>query len=239
VSGTYLGVADWLIETAKAGPPMVAAHVNLNNYYELVRWTRGSPGKAELAGIFDGIGMKLAAWALGRGWLDDVNGTDLFPLLMRRAAADGLRVFFLGARAEVVERAARETARRFPGLVLAGAHHGYFAREASDSLVERIRRARPDILVVGMGFPRQEEFALTHRERLDAKLIWTAGGIFDFVSGAKPRAPLWLRRLRLEWLYRFLLEPARMWRRNTLPPLWLAWRVLRWRALGAARVTRR
>jgi exopolysaccharide biosynthesis WecB/TagA/CpsF family protein len=65
-------------------------------------------------------------------------------------------------------------------------------------------------------------------------LIWTAGGLFDFVSGAKPRAPRWLRRLRLEWLYRLGLEPRRMWRRNTIPPLWLAARVLRAR-LGGAR----
>jgi len=234
-SGGYGEVADWLIARARSGPPVVAAHINLNNYYELHRWTEEADESSELELIFDGIGLKLAAWALGQGWVRDVNGTDLFPLVMRRAVAERLRVFFLGATAEVVERAAEETLRAFPGLVLAGAHHGYFPLDACDSVVERVRRARPDLLIVGMGFPRQEAFALAHRSRLGAKLIWTAGGLFDFVSGAKPRAPRWLRRLRLEWLYRLGLEPRRMWRRNTLPPMWLAWSVLRRRLRGSRR----
>ncbi|HXZ86610.1 MAG TPA: WecB/TagA/CpsF family glycosyltransferase [Myxococcota bacterium] len=227
--GSYEQVADWLIAQARGGTAAVAAHVNLNNCYELRRWPGGIEKSAQLELIFDGIGLKLAAWALGQGWVRDLNGTDLFPIVMQRAAAHGLRVFFLGGRAEIVERAAERARRDFPGLVVAGVHHGYFVLDACDSVVHRVRRARPDLLVVGMGFPRQEEFALAQRRRLGARLIWTAGGLFDFVSGAKPRAPRWLRRLRLEWLYRLWLEPARMWRRNTVPPLWLAWNVLRWR----------
>ena len=227
VTGAYEDVAERLLSRAQAGPPLVAAHVNLNNYYELRRRGARWDESPDLQLLFDGIGLKLAAWTLGQGWVRDLNGTDLFPVLMRRAAAERMRVFFLGATHEVVERAAHATVRAFPGLVLAGYHDGYFAPAQSDSVVERVRAARPDLLVVGMGFPRQEEFALAHRGRLGARLIWTAGGLFDFVSGAKPRAPLALRRMRLEWLYRLYLEPRRMWRRNTIPPMWLAWRILR------------
>ena len=227
VTGGYEEIAQWLLARARRGAPLIAAHVNLNNYYQLQRSGARWHESPDLELLFDGIGLKVAAWALGQGWVRDLNGTDLFPVLMRRAASERLRVFFLGAAPGVAERAAEATARAFSGVVIAGSHDGYFEPGQSGSLVERVRAARPDLLIVGMGFPRQEEFALAHRERLGARLIWTAGGLFDFVSGAKPRAPLALRRLRLEWLYRLYLEPRRMWRRNTIPPAWLAWRVLR------------
>jgi len=235
LSGEHEEVADWLIARARGSSSVVVAHVNLNNYYELCHWSRGAGSRTpELELIFDGIGLKLAARAFGQGWVRDVSGTDLFPLVMRRAAAERLRVFFLGSTSAVVHRAAEQTLREFPGVVLAGVQDGYFSRETVDSVVERVRLSQPDLLLIGMGCPRQEGFALDYQRLLGAKLIWTIGGLFDFLSGAKPRAPRWMRRVRLEWLFRWLIEPRRMWRRNTVPPVWLAWRVLRWRLRGSS-----
>ena len=233
-SGAYEEIAAWLVARARSRPAVIAAHVNLANYHALRHWPAGLARCGELELLFGGIGLKLAAWVLGQGWLPELNGSDLFPHVMRRAAAEGLRVFFLGSTREVVEGAAEEACRDYPGLALVGARDGFFPLDDCDAVVAEVCSARPDLLVVGMGFPRQEAFALAQRDRLGVGAIWTAGGLFDFVSGAKPRAPSWLRRLRLEWLFRLGLEPVRMWRRNTIPPLWLAGQVLRAR-LGRAR----
>ena len=163
---------------------------------------------------------------LGRGWLPDVNGTDLFPRVMSRLEHSRARVFCLGAREEVINSAAQHISQRWPGLGV-GWRNGYFGHEQAAQVVEEINHFRPRVLLVGRGFGPQEHFSLAHAHRLEVPLIWNVGGLFDFVSGRTPRAPALLRDLRLEWLFRLVQEPRRMWRRNLVAAPWFLWHLLR------------
>lgn len=161
----------------------------------------------------DGTGVRLASRLAGRPIRWDVNGTDLFPHLCRRLAADGRRVFLLGARPGVAERVGEWIARHHPGLAVAGAHHGYFTPAEEPDVIARIRAARPDVLLVAFGAPRQDVWIRDHARELGVPVALGVGGLFDFYSDALPRAPLWMRELGLEWSFRLWQEPGRLWRR--------------------------
>jgi N-acetylglucosaminyldiphosphoundecaprenol N-acetyl-beta-D-mannosaminyltransferase len=149
----------------------------------------------------DGTGVRWAARARGFTLRANLNGTDLTPLLLRRLQGRGLRVFLLGAEEAVVQRAAATLSRLFPGWTVAGCHHGYFGEAESDRVVEEINHARADLLLVGMGNPRQERWIFANRQRLRAGLAMGVGGLFHYWSGDLDRAPVWIRRRGFEWLY--------------------------------------
>ncbi|MBN1886092.1 MAG: WecB/TagA/CpsF family glycosyltransferase [Candidatus Krumholzibacteriota bacterium] len=237
LTGRFEDAADWIVaEAGASGPaPTIVTHINISNMYRLER----RPALREWLArdgvmILDGIGLKVGGLVSGLGWLPDLNGTDLFPFVMERAASRGIGVFLLGGEPGVAERAAARMKERYDGIAIAGCLDGYFGRGEEAAIAARIRRSDARLLLVGRGFVRQEAFVLRQRDRLGVSLAWNVGGLFDFVSGAKPRAPLVLRRVRLEWLYRFLLEPRRMWRRNLVEaPAQLA-RILRRRPARVA-----
>lgn len=194
--------------------------------------TLNAPGVRVFA---DGIGMKIASWIAGKPIVDNVNGTDMFPLLCAQAAQTGAKLYLLGAEDGVAARAARCMEARYPGLRIVGTHHGYFDHEDCPEVLERINQARPDILLVALGAPRQELFIRRHRAALGASVCMAVGGLFDFYSGDKARAPKLLRTLGLEWAWRMGLEPGRLWRRYVLGnPLFLA-RVLKWQLTARRR----
>lgn len=183
----------------------------------------------------DGIGMKFASWVSGQPIVDNVNGTDMFPLLCEQAAQSGARLFLLGAADGVAARAAKRMEARYPGLRIVGTHNGFFGHEDCPEVLERINEAQPDILLVALGAPRQELFIRRHRAALRASVCMAVGGLFDFYSGDKERAPKLLRTLGLEWAWRMGLEPGRLWRRYVLGnPLFLA-RVLKWQLTAGRR----
>jgi exopolysaccharide biosynthesis WecB/TagA/CpsF family protein len=236
VTGTFEEVTT-LLEAATREPfaePLIAAHINLANLHTLSRNPQLAEALQRNALLFlDGIGLKVGVAIMRGGWVNDVNGTDLFPLMMERLAVRGGRVYFVGSTPAVADDAARVVSSRYDGLEVVGWEHGFFSREDEDAVVQRIRDAHPDVLLVGRGFGLQEEFVLRHRHALPVPLIWTVGGLFDMISEHVPRAPRWMRRLRLEWLFRFAREPGRMWRRNIISPAWFFARVM------AARCRRR
>jgi len=160
----------------------------------------------------DGVGLDIARRVLhGSSFDENLNGTDFVTAFLDSSAFDH-RVFLLGARPEVVARAAERLARRWPRHVVAGFHHG-FLREAEEPALERaIAAARPTLVLVGMGNPRQEQWIARNVPHV-APCAMAVGAWFDFFSGTMPRAPLWLRRARLEWLYRLWREPRRLARR--------------------------
>jgi N-acetylglucosaminyldiphosphoundecaprenol N-acetyl-beta-D-mannosaminyltransferase len=217
VTGSFANAADWLVELALAAPawPVVVSHINACNYYYLQKRPALRDRLAkEAVLILDGIGMKIGCRILGLGWLPDLNGTDLFPFVMERASRERLRIFCLGSEQHVADAAAGEISRRYPGVEIAGSRGGFFDADEEDGIVSSVNGSGAQMLLVGRGFLRQETFALKHLARLNVSLVWNVGGLFDFVSAAKPRAPLFMRRARLEWLFRFLREPGRMWHRN-------------------------
>ncbi|WP_291842268.1 WecB/TagA/CpsF family glycosyltransferase [Maricaulis sp.] len=161
----------------------------------------------------DGIGVEIASRLGGEPVVDDLNGTDLFFPLCEALAAAGKSVFFLGGRPGVADATANAAKARIPSLKIAGSYHGYFGPQDEDAMIERINACQPDVLFVAMGVPAQETWLARVAARIDAPLVAGVGGLFDFVSGATARAPRWMRQARLEWAYRLLQEPQRMWRR--------------------------
>lgn len=142
-----------------------------------------------------------------------VTGVDLLVRLLEAGASRQLRVYFLGAREEVVRRLAESCSTTYPGLVLAGYHDGYFPPTEELAVVEQIRESRPHLLFVGMPSPFKEVFLERHRARLEVPVAVGVGGSFDVLAGHVPRAPRWLWSLGMEWAWRVVMEPRRMWKR--------------------------
>lgn len=152
-----------------------------------------------------------------------MHGVDFTWEMLEAIAAAGLSVYLLGGTEEESSGAANRITERLPGLRITGARPGYLKRSA-DAVAE-INAAKPDVLLVGMGFPRQERWITENLPRLDARVAVAEGGSFTFISGAVGRAPRWMRRSGLEWLYRLLRQPSRLRRQLALPAfVWLVFR---------------
>ena len=160
----------------------------------------------------------------------------MFPRLCREAARRGLRVFLLGARPGVAAEAARRMEESFPGLQVVGTRHGYFTPEQNPEVCAEIARSGADLVLVGLGAPRQDLWLERYHRALGFSVVVGVGGLFDFYSGRIRRAPAAWRELGLEWLWRLRCEPGRLWSRYVLGnPLFL-WRVLRHRDRPLRRV---
>jgi N-acetylglucosaminyldiphosphoundecaprenol N-acetyl-beta-D-mannosaminyltransferase len=158
----------------------------------------------------DGVGLLWAARWLGRPLPERVPGSDLIYRLAELAAGRGWRLYFLGAAEGVAQAAAQRLQVLNPGLVVAGAFAGSPALAEEDALVARVAAARPDVLLVAYGAPAQDKWIARNRVRLGVPVSLGVGGSFDFVAGVARRAPRWVQRLGLEWLYRLWRQPWRV-----------------------------
>jgi len=170
----------------------------------------------------DGIGVDLAARLLyGAPFPDNLNGTDFIPAFLQ-ASTTPLTVGLLGATRVNAEAASAKLAALAVQHRFVVIHDGYFSAAEEPGIVDRIEALRPDVLLVAMGVPRQELWIARHIDARHCTLPIAVGALLDFLSGAVPRAPLWMRRQRLEWLFRLLIEPSRLWRRYVVGnPLFL------------------
>jgi N-acetylglucosaminyldiphosphoundecaprenol N-acetyl-beta-D-mannosaminyltransferase len=160
--------------------------------------------------LADGQAVVWAARVLGHPLPERVAGIDLFLALLAEAARRGHRVYFLGARPEVVEQTVAEAERRFPGLIVAGFQDGYYHDGEVAEVVKEIAASRPDLLFLGMTSPKKEIFVNEWGAATGAKIIHGVGGSFDVLAGVTRRAPLMWQRAGMEWLYRLLQEPRRL-----------------------------
>jgi len=168
--------------------------------------------QADLVGP-DGVPVVWASRALGDSLPGRVNGTDLMIRLLELADRKRYRVFFFGATEAVVGQVVRLVGRRYPRLVVAGYRNGYFGKDEEPAIVEQIRRSHADILLVGFGTPAKEKWVNRYLHRMGVSVCHGVGGSFDVMVGKVRRAPMWMRRFGLEWLWRVIQEPGRMWKR--------------------------
>ena len=203
-------IMEWLNEAERSQICFVnadCANIAYRNktYLEVLR-------KARFC-LADGIGLKLAGKLLAREIKQNVNGTDLFPLLCEALSGTGKGLFLLGARPEVPERVRDWINKNYPGVTVSGCHHGYFSPEEEPEVIARIAESGADLLLVAFGAPRQDTWIHDHLRETGVKVAMGVGGLFDFYSGRTARAPLWMREIGMEWLYRFTQEPGRLWKR--------------------------
>src|SRR3954463_12242974 len=168
----------------------------------------------------DGYGVRLAAKALDVQIPHRMTGADWIWDLAALCESDPARpsIYLLGSEPGHAAEAAGRLLSRHPRLNIVGTHHGYFELGSAhaDRVLEDVNARRPDILLVGMGTPKQELWVEQNAGALDAGVLWTVGALFDYVSGHTPRAPAWLADNGLEWIFRLAIEPQRMWRRYLL-----------------------
>lgn len=161
----------------------------------------------------DGMGILLAARLAGHQISERVTGVDLMKHLLCLCAEKGLRPFILGAKQDVLDAAIEQLGIRYPELRLAGTRHGYFGPGEEASIVQQINNSRADCVFVGVPTPMKERFIARNRAQLEAPFVMGVGGSIDVLAGHVRRAPRWMQQTGLEWLYRLLQEPKRMWRR--------------------------
>ncbi|MFC5584533.1 WecB/TagA/CpsF family glycosyltransferase [Nitratireductor kimnyeongensis] len=163
--------------------------------------------------LADGVGVDLASRILyGEPFPDNLNGTDFVPAFLR-AQKHKLTVALLGARRDNALAAVGKLAEEAPQHDFIFLNDGYFDAQQEEGILAELKEMRPDVLLVAMGVPRQEIWIADHLGPEHCTVPIAVGALFDFLSGAVPRAPLWMRKLRLEWLFRLGLEPRRLWRR--------------------------
>ena len=164
--------------------------------------------------VADGVGVVLASHLLGGGLAERVAGMDLVQDVL--AHKKGLKVFLLGAKPGVAQAAAENLALSY-GVEVVGHRHGYFANDEEEDVAAQVRAAAPDLLLVGLGSPRQEIFIDSHRLRLGARVAIGCGGSIDVFAGVARRAPLWAQKSGLEWAHRLATQPTRLPRMVSLP----------------------
>lgn len=165
----------------------------------------------------DGAGVVWAARQHGYTMPERVAGYDLTQKLLAQAADKGYRVFMFGSHPDVIEKAQKFALENYPGLCIIGTRNGFFTAQDEPIIIETIRASKPDILLAALGVPKQEKWLAKNLSSLDVPVCMGVGGSFDVMAGAVKRAPLWMQRSSLEWLFRLIRQPGRAIRMLALP----------------------
>lgn len=216
--------------------PVSVAFANAN----LLTMARGNPELTSRLGDFmvfnDGIGVDLASMIIyGNSFAANLNGTDFMPFFLRNSTHN-LRIFILGGHPGVANLSLTKLAQTYPRHQFVGSHHGYFPIEKTADIVEQINASRADILFVGLGNPAQELWLAKHLRETGCKIGFAVGAYIDFSSGRVSRAPKLIRQMRVEWMFRFLREPRRLFKRYTVGNTSFVYAALRQRLRGTTTV---
>jgi N-acetylglucosaminyldiphosphoundecaprenol N-acetyl-beta-D-mannosaminyltransferase len=205
-----------ITEWAGSGGPHRVMYVNAHvvNQSRALPELREALESADLI-YCDGYGVRLAARVLDVPVPHRMTGADWVWGLAALCEAAGHSLYLLGSEPGAAAEAAKRLARSYPELRVAGSHHGYFELGSphDERVIEDINASGADIVLVGMGTPKQELWVERHAAELDVDVLWTVGALLDFMAGRVPRAPRWITDHGLEWIFRLLLEPQRMWKR--------------------------
>lgn len=224
-SGQALGAVE---SAAEAASPALVAYVNahtLNLAHEDPEYRSLLSGAALV--LNDGVGVGLAARMKGDRFPANLNGSDFNPRILELAARRAWPVFFLGAEPGVAEQAARRLGERTPGLVVAGVRDGYFSRSEDAEVAASIKATGAEVVLVAMGNPLQERWLVANLAATGARLGVGVGAFFDFAAEKVTRAPAWLNNIGLEWVWRLVQEPGRLWRRYVVGNPVFLWRAAR------------
>jgi N-acetylglucosaminyldiphosphoundecaprenol N-acetyl-beta-D-mannosaminyltransferase len=207
-NSTIQEAADWATHSVKAKTPNIAFYVNAHSINLAIKTPSFLNILQQSDALFaDGSGMRIAAKTAGYKLKGNNNGTDMLPHICANCVEHNKSLFLLGANPGTAEQAAKNLRKQHPKLNIAGVQHGYINKENTSALIGEINQSGCDILLVALGSPLQESWLLTHRSALQCQTALAVGGLFDFYSGHIARAPMWLRELGFEWLWRLMQEP--------------------------------
>lgn len=176
--------------------------------------------------LADGMAVKWALTLVGRRIPERIAGIDLMQAMLEQGSKRGHRVFLFGATEEISQIVEQRIGEQFPGVVVAGRRNGYYKPEEEEKIVEQIRASNADIIFVAMSPPKKELFLAKWSERLNVPVSHGVGGAFDVLAGKTRRAPDIWQKVGMEWLYRVMQEPRRMWRRYLVTNTLFAWMLL-------------
>lgn len=164
----------------------------------------------------DGWGPVIAARILAGVRGSRVNAADFIDDLLAKLNETKVKIYLLGDTQEIVEKAGMEIEKKYKNIKICGTKNGFFNNNESKSIVSDINLKRPNLVLVGMGSPKQELWINDNYKKLPNAVYWSVGGLFNYIAKSRSRAPEWMRNYGFEWLYRFFQEPKRLWRRYTL-----------------------
>ncbi len=235
INGVGVSPFDWeaalrfLEGAARGGGQTIVEFLNANNSNIATANVdyRSALGKAVV--LADGIGVDIGAFVLHRrSFPGNLNGTDLVPAFLTYVEKP-LRVALIGGRPEVLKEACAAFSAHAPWHEFIAVSDGYFDKAQSADVLEQLEKIDPDFVLVALGSPAQELWIDRNIKPKHGRLVMGVGALFDFMANAVPRAPLWLRRLRCEWIYRLMKEPSRLWRRYLLGNPLFIYHVLRYK----------
>ena len=195
-------------------------------------WMHNNPSLKEIihkADIInaDGQSIIFASKLLGQPIKERVSGIDLMEHIISHADKKQWKIFFLGASEDIIIKTVNKYAQTYSKDIIAGYHNGYFTKDDEDNIVDIINIANADILFIGMPSPKKEYFIDNHFEKLNCYLIMGVGGSFDVIAGKVKRAPIWMQKYALEWLFRLFQEPRKMWKRYLYTNSMFIWLILK------------
>jgi len=175
----------------------------------------------------DGYWIQVASRILRYPMTNHVAIVVLTFQMLKKLGQQHRRVYLLGAKDFVVREAANEIIRRFAGIEIAGVRDGYFSEIEEQDIIQHVNQAKPHLLLIGMSSPKKEQFMVRNRGRFEVPLVIGVGGLFDILGGKTREGPMWLRNYGLMWLFRFIQEPRKLWRRYTITNFQFIWLVLK------------
>jgi N-acetylglucosaminyldiphosphoundecaprenol N-acetyl-beta-D-mannosaminyltransferase len=216
--GTYINKKEKIIREDVNAAKIVWMH-NDPQFREIIH-------KADVINA-DGQSVIFASKLLGRPIKERVPGIDLMEHIIAHANKKQWKIFFLGATEEVIKKTVNTYTHKYSKDIIAGYHHGYFDEKDEKKIVDLINISNANILFIGMPSPQKEYFVHKYFNKLSCNLIMGVGGSFDVVSGKVNRAPVWMQKSGLEWLYRLLQEPGKMWKRYLYTNSMFLWLVFK------------
>lgn len=215
-----------LEEFIHEGAPRHVAVINANKLWLMDRDPKVAQAVRGASLILPEKAVVIGGRLLGVPVNYHVGGIMLLKAFLPRAREKGYRVYFLGARREVIDQMITNLHRGHPDLCVVGWHHGYFHGDDELRVINSVRQAHPDALFVAMGTPKQEFWIVQHLPELGVPVCMGVGGSFDVLAGLKRDAPDWVRSLAMEWLYRLAQDPKNLWKRYLITMPWFLKKVL-------------
>lgn len=220
----------YIESTVSEGKKANILHLNIHGACLAWRekWLMDFMGSAQLV-FCDGDGIRWALKLLGQPVPPKITYDRWVWQLCEFAASKGFSFYFLGGKPGVGKEASERLKNRYPSLKIAGEHHGHFDHQGPENqkIVDEINRLKPDIIIVGFGMPLQEKWLLENRDRVDARVFLTGGAVFDYAAGKFKRAPEWMIKSHLEWLFRMLYDPKRLFKRYVMEIPYFFYRIFK------------